>query len=389
MPTVAVISTPNSRWTSGTVYGLGDPVSEARVLNRSLAQWRELAGLSHGTITGPALVVGEDVWVSAGLTEAMDKAAGGASRPSRLGRLSDGPGRFADPLGRLPRVVEEGVERIVFDVWFVPRGATVDLDAAPSGELPKSLTHAPLIDIDTRTMAMDLAIDRELLGIEELTFEAGAVTAAPVSHWVELLRANLLAIGSVIMRRSVASVILRVIWAMIRTLSLNPFKILGALTSRGRRCKIHPSAIVEGCTLGDDVEIDAGAIVRGCLVGNGAKIGAQAILEFTVVGEGARVYRKALANLSVIYPNARVGGIVQLGVAGRSSATKLYAVSTDMRLGGPVRVTSPSGLMDIDIGYQGVCLGHRAFVGSGVWIAPGRIIEADARLVRDRALLVT
>jgi acetyltransferase-like isoleucine patch superfamily enzyme len=334
-------------------------------------------------------VVAEDLWVSDGLADAMKAAAGGRDGPCRLGRKADGPGRFADPLSRLPRVLDGDVQRIVFDVWYVPAGCEVECPGPDSGALPPAFADAPLIDIETRTYQIDLPVDPELLGVEELTLAAGAAVAAPISHWAEIVRTNLLAIGTTILGTSMATALFRLIWAAIRTLSLNPFTILGALTARGRRCKIHPTAVVEGCTLGDDVEIDAGAVLRGCLVGNGARIGAQAILEFTVVGERARVYRKAVANLSVIYPDARVGGIVQLGLMGTRAATKLYAVGTDMRLGGPVRVTSPDGLKSIDIGYHGVCFGHRSFVGSGVWIAPGRIIEADSRVVRDRALLVT
>lgn len=62
---------------------------------------------------------------------------------------------------------------------------------------------------------------------------------------------------------------------------------------------------------------------------------------------------------------------------------KIYSVGTDMRIGGKVRVqTRAGGLVEVDIGYHGICLGPDAFVGSGVWIAPGRVIAAGARHVR-------
>jgi len=176
---------------------------------------------------------------------------------------------------------------------------------------------------------------------------------------------------------------LTLIWAVIRAMSINPFKVLSKLNERGRGCRIHPRAVVEGCRLGDNVEVDAGAVLRGCFVGDGVKIGANTISEFSVFGDGSRLTRQGGASLSVIYPNTSIGGYLQLSLAGEGVTTKLWSAGYDMKVGAPVCVKTPHGLAAVDIGYQGVCLGHRVFVGSGVWIAPGRILEPDRLALRD------
>ena len=397
-PPTFVISTPRSRWSDNTVYGLGDPLAQARILDRPLSEWVAPASLALPTETathelhGPALVCGRDLWLSSAMAEGFASAA--ASRPDeivRLGRDPEGPGRFADPLSRLPRS-PEGL--VLFDLWFVPRGQSVQVE--PDGaRLPTALIGAATVDVAGRTQSWDMPIDPEISGEGKLVLQAGALAAVPVGHWVELLRANLLAIAASVLETPLARGAISLIWAIFRAMSLNPFRVLQKITTRGRRCVVHPSAVVEGCHLGDGVKIDAGAVLRGCWIGDGANIGAQAIAEMSVIGEGARLQRRAMANMCVIYPGARSGGILQLALVGRDAVTKMFAVGTDMRLGQSVSVQVPDpasergwSLSEVDLKYQGVCLGHGSFIGSGVWIAPGRVIAANRKVVRDPGLMV-
>jgi len=392
MPPTFVIPTPRSRWSDGLVHGLGDPLADARILDRTLADWRRSVGPDalpsspNSPISGPALLVGEHLWLSPGAAEAFVKAAVGATGIVRLGRRADGPGGFADPLARLPRTPDGAT--VLFDVWHVPSGVSLPVLTA-EGALPALLEDAETRDLTGRDLPWKMPIDPEITGEKELILPLSSLAVAPVGHWVELLRANLLAIAAEALRTPTARGVLSLLWAALRALSLNPYRVLQKLTVRGRKCQIHPSAVVEGCHLGDRVKVDAGAVLRGCWIGDDVEVGAQAIAEFTVIGHGARLQRRAVANMTVLYPGARCGGILQLGFMGEAAVTKMFAVGTDMRLGQAVGVRVPGGaIAEVDMRYQGVCIGHRAFVGSGVWIAPGRVIEADRRVVRDPALMV-
>lgn len=367
-------STAASRWSSETIFGLEDPVTDALVLNRPLSTRSTPA---PPRIEGPALVVGTATYASDGLAASL-RAASDGQPLVRLGRHQDGPARFADPLRRLPR--RDG--RIIFDAWWVAEGHSVDRDD------DQAFATAPVVEdvFESREIALDA--DPEVVEGGTLALAFTAPLCAPVGHWVELLRANVLAAITTKMESPAGRRALRILTAPLRAKSFEANRLLTAMSTIGPGCDIHPTAWVERSTLGANVDVGPFAVVRNCVVGDNARIDAQAIAELSVVGEHARLQRRCLANMSLVYPHARVGGVLQLGVAGEGAALKMFGVGTDMRLEGPVRVQSPDGLLDVDIAYQGICLGHGAFVGSGVWIAPGRVIEAGRRVGRARELFV-
>lgn len=386
MVTERIITTPAGRWSGGVVYGLGGALDDALILNRPLSQWREAHGATVAepgeTIEGPALVVGEDVWVSRRLGEYVERAARAQTEGqiARLVRDPEGPGALCDPLGRLERV--EGGGGIAFDVWYVPRGRSVVAPSPDQARLPEALADAAAVELEFRTFDAKVPVDPEATGRSEMLYRLGPVAAVPVSHWVELHRANLLAIGAASLEHGTARGLMAVLWAVVRAMSVQPNKVMARMTQRGKRCRIHPTAVVEACILGDDVHIDAGAVLRGCVVGDGARVGIHATSEFSVIGAGCRVLRQGMVNLAVLYPGARAGGVVQMGVMGRDACVKVFALGIDMRLGKPVRVETPDGLRDVDTGYMGVCFGHGSFTASGVWIAPGRVLEPGRRVLR-------
>jgi len=371
------IDTARSGWTSGRVHGLSDAIADARVLDRPLHDWDREHGVKDAParVEGPCVLVGRDLWVSPLLLR--DFAHLPETALCRLGRRADGPASLSDPLSRLVRD-DEGNLR--FDLWLVPAGVSLDVtDLA-------ALEGAKLTDVPGRTRRRPVPADPEVVGTEELELVFSSHTLCPVAHWAELLRANLLALGARPFEQGGG--LGRFLWAAARAGSFEPNRVFAKLNRVGEGCDIHPSAVVEGCRLGDFVEVGPGAILRGCSLGNGAKVGAQAICELSVIGEGARIQRRAMVTVSTVYPRARMGGVLQFALAGEASVTKMFAVATDMRLEGPVRAMTPDGLRDVDVGYLGVCFGHRSFIGSGVWIAPGRVVPEGARIGRTRAEMV-
>ncbi len=368
-------STPGSRWSDERVFGLGDLASEAPVLNRPLGASAEP---STSVVTGPALILGTTTFASESLATTLAAAAPSGEGVCRLGRSEATTARFADPLQRLER--RDG--KIVFDAWWVAAGHSIRLDDDAAFE------DAPLVEDAFQTRELSLDADPEVVDGGKLSLGFVSPLCAPVGHWVELGRANVLAAIAEKMQRPKGANALRLLTAPWRAKSFDANRLLTAMSTFGPGCDIHPTAWVETSVLGRNVEVGPYAVVRNCVVADDVRIDAQAIVELSVVGEGARLQRRCLANVSLIYPHARIGGILQLGVAGKGAALKMFGVGTDMRLGGPVRVQTPTGLMAVDMSYQGVCIGHDAFVGSGVWIAPGRVIDANAKVGRARDLFV-
>lgn len=372
---LVVVDTERSRAAGATVFGLEDTIDDARVLDRPLSAWRAGAAEAGEVVTGPALVVARDVFVSDGFRAACAAAMGSVTTAARVRAKRDTALFDADPLGLGAR---DDAGHHLLDAWIIPAGVSF---AARDDDAQR---RAPPVDLLVRERVVQVPADKEAVGADTLALRFSSATYGTVSHFAALQRTNLHALMGRALEGAPLAKLARYFVASLRAFAFTGPRVARALSRVGTGCEIHPTAVVEGSRLGDFVEVGPHAVVRGCHVGNDVRIDAQAICELSVLGDHARVQRRAMVNASTVYPSARVGGILQLAVVGRESATKMFAVGTDMRLDGPVRVQSPSGLRAIDQGYMGVCIGHGAFVGSGVWIAPGRVVPAGARVGRRR-----
>jgi len=372
---LVVVDTERSRAAGSLVFGLDDPLDDARVLERPLSAWRSGASEAGDEVMGPALVVARDVFVSDGFRAACAIAMGSVTTTARVRAKRDTALFDADPLGTGAR--DDG-GHLLLDAWIVPAGVSF---AANNNDAQRG---APPVDLVVRERVVDVPADKEVVGADTLALRFSSATYGTVSHFATLQRTNLHALMGRALEGAPLAKLARYFAASLRAFAFTGPRVARALSRTGTGCEIHPTAVVEGSRLGDFVEVGPHAVVRGCHIGNDVRIDAQAICELSVIGERARVQRRAMVNASTVYPGARVGGILQLAVVGRESATKMFAVGTDMKLDGPVRVMTPTGLRPVDQGYMGVCIGHGAFVGSGVWIAPGRVVPAGARVGRRR-----
>ena len=142
----------------------------------------------------------------------------------------------------------------------------------------------------------------------------------PVGHWSQTLWGNLLSLGPYLWRELVGDNPLKMIFrlgmAMVLSFSTDPRKLIRRFVQKGKGCTIHPSAVVEGCLLGDYVTIGANAVVRGCVLRDGARVEELAIVEGSVLSEGAVVQRQGMVKYAVLSEDAAVAGVVQLGVLG-------------------------------------------------------------------------
>lgn len=345
--------------------GLPGPLGDRTLLGLGVGEWRRRAFLAAGAgLDGP-----DD-------GEALLLAAGAVASPRALravvaaGRAGGGDRRFV-PGGRAAGLVEAFRGERAWVAWLAPGGSgplEARAAAAPTAELP--------------------AEEREIPGF---TLPDGPLCVAdswvfPVGHWVELLWANLLALGPHLWGALVgggAWPLVRLPWAAAKTLSLRPEHIAAALVSRGRGSFVHRRAVVEGVVLGEGARIGAGAVVRGSVLGPGAVVEELAIVEGAVLGAGARVQRQALAKYCVIEAGAAHAGIVQLGVVGRDAQVKMGATLMDMGLGQDVLVRVGGEPRRPPHGMCGVCVGPGAVVGSGVRVAPGRVLPPGVAILAD------
>lgn len=257
---------------------------------------------------------------------------------------------------------------------------------------PARLAGAEVVEFDPKERLFPIPVPPTHFSSGRLQLPLTDRLVLPVGHWTELMWANLLGLAPTLWRRLLGRrapvAVARLLWAAIRGFTLDPARLAARLSRRGRKVRVHPSAVVEASWLGDGVSIGAGAIVRGSVLGPGAAVEEQALVEFSALAEGARVQRKALVKYSVLGPRCAFGGIVQLGVIGPDAVVKMGAVLMDMAFGAPVRVRAQGRLVDAPFGLLGVCVGPGTTVASGVQVAPGRALPAGLIILSSGAELV-
>ena len=264
------------------------------------------------------------------------------------------------------------------EIAIIPRGA------------PPSL-EGPLLPLDLNLRAFTGATLHPAMAHAQPSAPVGSSALIHgIEHWSHLLRVNLLAMLARTEEfrldfeawpwwRKVAGLV-ALLW---RSKGFSIAKLARGLSRIGKNCRIHPTAVVEGCELADEVEVGPHAVLRGCTVGRGARIEPHAVANLAVIGAGARLSQGAYVNLCVLLPGALVsrGNGFQMSVFGRDSFVAVGATILDLSFGRAIRVDHSGERVDTESHFLGACVGHRARVGQGVRIGYGSFIPNDALLV--------
>ena len=147
---------------------------------------------------------------------------------------------------------------------------------------------------------------------------------------------------------------------------------------KGRGCKIHPTAVLEGVVLGDNVTIGAYAVVRLSSIGSGTTIEDQASVTYSVLGENNYIANKNHVSFCLTYDNVfLIHGPYQFSIFGKDTAV-FAVINCDVRMDQQtIKVEGPNGLIDSRQYLLGVAYGHRSKIAGGNIVAPGRIIPND------------
>jgi hypothetical protein len=354
--------------TGRTVAGLACSPGEVLFLGRPNADRQERALLGGGARPGEddprleRIVLLDDVALLPG-----------AVRAALLVGRREGRGVALKPCGELARFLEEST--------FGRRGPLIAY--LPPGEpaVPAVLEALPEMELPVRERLLDMPVHRTQFGADLVQVPLSDQLIFPVGHWLQVLWANLLGLGPFLWQelagRTASQVVFNLAWAWFGCWSTDPRSLAAQLRKRGRGCRIHPSAVVEGCWLGDAVEIGANAVVRGCVLGDGARVEELAVADFSVLGRQAVIQRQALVRFCLLERGSTCAGQMQLGVLGAEAALKHGATLMDINYAQGVRVMAEGALHPAPLGIAGVCVGPRTIVGSGLKIASGRTVPPD------------
>jgi len=260
----------------------------------------------------------------------------------------------------------------------------------------EGLSH---LNLDVEFRAMDLNVAHSSFEHANQNPVVSSAMALQLEHWSHLVRVNQLVLAARMEaaredweQAGLLGKLWRVLKVIFRARSTDGWKIASALTERGQKVSIHPTAVVEFSVLHDGCEIGPHAVVRGSIVGAGAVIDSHAVVNASVLGAGSRVGRFGHVNLCTLFPKAMVssGDGFQMCVFGEESFVAWGATVLDLSFGQTIKVEQGgpgSAILDSEAYFLGAAIGHRARIGHGVKIGYGVAIPEDALLVDDTDFL--
>lgn len=261
------------------------------------------------------------------------------------------------------------------------------------GELPTDVSELPVLEMDFQLRDGDPIDLHPKMAHALRPMRVGAMMAFEVKHWCDVLRVNQFAILEKFERvkwQWSQSSFFTKCWTVLTTVfkvrSINPHTIARRIGTEGKNCKIHPTAVIEACEIGDNVEIGPYAVVRASIIGDGAKIEEHATVNLSVLGANSRAARYAMINLCVLMKDAFVsrGGGFQMCLFGRGCFVAVDGVMLDLSFGKTIRVQNNEGQwIDSKQHFMGVCVGHRAAIGNAVRLNYGVSVPNDALLVAN------
>lgn len=240
------------------------------------------------------------------------------------------------------------------------------------------------IIIDPDDLPFSIGMPHHMCGANEYFVSLTDKLIVQIEHWVNLWIANVLTTLSGGAKLQKSSKI-KLFFMALKAKSFNKWTILKQINKIGKNCDIHPTAYIEGSTIGDNVTLGAGTIVRNSIIGNNVNLGNRVIVEESVIGEKSAVLSGHII-YSVLYPSSfSVSGFITASLMGRETFAGANSTMTDFRFDGKNVMVMNNGV-SVDSGnrFLGSCLGHRSYLGSGCVVSPGRSIPSDLHLTMEK-----
>jgi acetyltransferase-like isoleucine patch superfamily enzyme len=246
------------------------------------------------------------------------------------------------------------------------------------------------IVIDTDQFSEFVPVSKHMSGDTEYRVPLTDRLLIQIEHWTSLWGAN---IGTLLtgMYRVKNRPKLSLLWLALKARSFNQWNVLHHVNKFGKGCDIHPTAYIEGSTIGNGVKIGAMAIVRESVVGDNSYIANNAAVELSVIGEGSCLQGGVVVQYSVLYPGSfTFAKSINTSFMGKNSFMAGAASLSDFRFDGKsVTVIKDGEKVDTGNTFLGACLGHGAYLGSGCIVAPGRTIPNGMRINPENSRIIS
>ena len=379
------------------ILPFGDPVSESMIGNRTLADHQERvlrrAGLEVERIGGPGeisasrfLLTYDDVFFTRRIMDDFVKQAENSDVSIRCGLPAE------SLFVKRTRALQDLEERGGLTLY---RLAFIHAQKPPQTgeELSACLDAAHPVQARFKEKVMQMPAPPRISGFSHYDHPVTSSVVMHIRHWVHLLWANQLSVQI----RWVETVLdhkLWTFWKMLLSGVLALFSgrwsragylwtMIGRANRMGKNCFVHPTATVEGCLFGDNVNVGAYALVRGSVLGDNVTVEDRANVYFSVVGSDCFISKNSTMVFCAGYPGSDLctNGI-QACLFGRGCALTSFVRVIDIKAQGEIKVMFEGELQSAGTNLLGACFGHQSFAGLDVAIQPGREIPNGAVLVK-------
>jgi carbonic anhydrase/acetyltransferase-like protein (isoleucine patch superfamily) len=381
-----ILSDPNH------IYPFNERARDLRLLNKPL--WltqrdllspytdRELelpGGAPLPDTEGPCLVYRDNLYFDAGYIEAFLAASRQSGRPCRAAFSVQDPA-FREHALPLSTSYTPAGEVYLADLWYYPDG-------------PQPEAEPLVIDLQSREIGYYHVPTYMAHEQGDLVFQVPLRALLAIDSWVHIFIADvvfgLFARGARFEQRLGRDPFYKL--AILAKALYEGKQVLTSseLVRVGHNCIIDPTAVIHGPTvIGDNVTIGAGAVIDNCTIGNNVNISQGCQLMVSVVGDGAFLPFRSALFMTTLMDNSMVAQntCLQMCVVGRNTFIGAGTTFTDFNL-------LPTPLRALDGDRQlaatnrpvlGGCVGHNCRLGAGMIIFPARTIESDVVLVASQ-----
>ena len=253
----------------------------------------------------------------------------------------------------------------------------------------KDLTGEAIpIVIDTDQLQQTIPIPKHMFGLAGYTIPLTEKIVVQIDNWTNLWATNIISILLELARLKKGSK-LRLLGLVMRARSANQWKLLRYTNIIGHNCDIHPTAYIEGSTIGDNVAVGAGTVIKECNIGRNVYIENNATLDFSVIGEGCWIGDGSMLRYSVLNPGSFLLGVLSCSLLGRDTFVGGGVLIGDFRIDRRSIFVLKDGLpVDTNNIFIGSCLGHGVYLAAGCTIAPGRTIPNGLRISPEESRII-
>jgi acetyltransferase-like isoleucine patch superfamily enzyme len=272
------------------------------------------------------------------------------------------------------------------DVMIYPDRIEYGLSYVPG----KSPTGDPVpVVIDLEQFYEAFPMPEHMFGSKDYPIPVTDLLIAQIDHWSNLWGMNMATLLSEAAKLKKASK-LKLLRLALRAASFNQWRVASKLNRIGCNCDIHPTAYIEGSTIGNNVRVGAGSVIRESIIGDKSYIGNNVTIDLSVAGEECNIRNGAVVQYAVLYPGTfTMTRLISISLCGRNTFLGDGVVLSDFRLNrAPVTVIKDGRQIDTGNTFIGSCLGHGVYLGAGIVLAPGRTIPNGTRIALDEKRII-